>query len=53
MKIGYHIKGDLKKEFITQGTFPSMQEAIVIFSRMKNLSEIEFLKLYAVVKVKD
>lgn len=53
MKVGYHAKRDPKKEFITSGTFKSMEEAISIFSRIKNLPEVKFLELYAVVAIKD
>ena len=53
MKVGFYPINDSKKEIITSGVFPSMNQAIEIFAQMKNLSPEVFLELYGVVKLKD
>ena len=53
MKVGFHSIADSKKEIIASGVFPSMDQAIEVFAQMKNLPPVDFLSIYAVVKLKD
>ena len=53
MKIGYYIKDDINQEIIKSGKFPRMIDAINIFAQLKNMNPDEFLKLFAIVKLKD
>lgn len=53
MKVGFHPKVDPKKEIIASGVFSSMNQAIEVFAQMKNLPPVDFLSIYAVIKLKD
>jgi len=52
MKVGFYPKLDSKKEIIASGVFSSMNQAIEVFAQTKNLSPVDFLSIYAVIKLK-
>jgi len=53
MKVGFYPVNDPEKEVITSGVFSSMNQAIEVFAQIKNLSPVDFLSIYAVIKLKD
>jgi len=52
MKVGFYPKLD-SKEIIASGVFSNMNQAIEVFAQTKNLSPVDFLSIYAVIKLKD